>query len=243
MRKLLLLLIVGLSTCAFAQKWEITAPEEAKAVLMKMGEQHRMANYKLTFDFNFYRDVKDSIPLMTDKGRFVRGSGNCYRSERTGELVIQTEAMRMVVDSNNRLVVLTKPDTLFKVIDIQSYTKAINWANYICTRMTTAKETRYELAPKTPGEIALQLWVDKKTGELIHVELLLPKGNYSSQEMNDASQEMPRIVMNYSIPAAYNRPAEFDLGTWLTPLGSHFKLNPSMPEDYRLEDLRTPPTH
>lgn len=243
MKQLLVLVLIGLSAGLRAQQWEKVTTPEVQQMLKRLGEQQRSTNYRLTYTRVLYRDYRDTIPATSDRGRFARGTGKCYRSEGAGQLVIQTDVLRMVVDSVNQLVVLTKPDSIFQAINMEAIMGTITWEDYTCSRMITVRETRYELASKQPGKMVLQFWSDKKTGLLTHVEILLPPGNYSSESMDDATLEIPRMVMNYSLPESYSRPAEFDLGNWLLPSGNHYKLHPSVPKDYRLEDLRYNPEH
>lgn len=233
-----LLLVSGYASC---QDWESISPESVKADLTRLSSDLRGQNYVLGFERNVYGHYTDTTPTVSEKGRFVRGSGNEYLSDQASQLIIQNADVKMVIDSSLSTIVLMRPDSLFLPIDMNVFNGV--WTDYT---FRTIKKDGYrvlDMAPVTEGygKHSMQLWL-RANGSLAKVIIYLPRGNYQQQTMDDETEELPMVVMTYDEKQSITDKQLFTLSAWLIKKGGTYELEPRLAERYTLRDLRyTPP--
>jgi len=240
MRHLLLYLVAVIPAAAFSQEWRTVEMAVVKKELLAVSETFRKTDFSVEFERSIFRHYSDPQPMTSSKGFFARGKGKEYSSVSGGQQVIQTNVIKMVVDSAQKLIILTEPDTLFSPVDLSGL--ADQWENYKFQRYESATDINYRITKKTresSGE-SMEIRIDKRTNQLVKFIMYMTPGNYFSESIDDETSEVPMIVVEYESRKsliADKQPA-LELTKWVSVQNDSYTLIPSLADNYRFEDLR-----
>jgi|GEM_PF-6997481 len=247
MIKLLTYLLVLSPLVSNAQVWKDADLELVKKDLLASSETFRSPDFSVEFERSIFRHYADLKPMSTSKGMFIRGKGKEYSSVSDGQVVIQTNTIKMVVDTAQNLIILVNPDTLFNPVNMTLLTQSDQWENYTFKRSETDQQISYQMLRRNKQSSAgptLEIRIDKRTKQLSKIVVYMAAGNYFSETIDDDTQELPMVVVEYKQrKAGAPSPVAFDLGKWVSVTNDTYTLNPSMVGKYRLEDLRYNPNH
>lgn len=228
--------LLSLST-GFSQK-EISAEIFIKA-LSEAGKNYRIEGYSLTYSQNIFLNPTDAQAFFSGKGKFFRGKGLEYRTESKGQLTVQTNEIRMVLDSANRLVLLFEPDSLFSPIEQLNESKLWTNAVFFVTQSDGMKKYKIEYNIEGYEYKSMEYWLDTKSGMVRKMLLQMNPGNFQSQSLEDESLENPLIVIDYEVLQKGKLAGrEFLLAAYLSrDQEGKYTLTATM-EGFVLDDLR-----
>lgn len=241
MKKLLsLLLVLLVANCGFSQDWKVSSVEEVKQALTNCAKHYRAENYALSFEQTIFKDAANPTDLIKTSGLLLRGKGKQYRSEQAGKLIIQTNDIKMMVDTAQQVVGIIQPDTLFDVIQMDQLLSNYGWTDMICLSRINGSATTYQLSgPGLAIYERMELTIDRKTGFLTDMVLYFVPQNYFSESTGDETQEHPKIVIHYSNTKKLTPEQQrlFDLSQWLTKDHDTYQLITSK-ASFTLQDYR-----
>lgn len=213
--------------------------EEFRKVFNAVSKGYSTESYQLGFEHEIFLKPGDTQPFYTSRGRFLRGKGRQYRTESPGQLTIQDEKIKMVIDSANRLVLLFKPDTLYSPMLLSHMDQSPVWrkASYRSDRQgeleryTVFFNERYEYE-------SIEYLVNPKTNRLQELVMHLQPGDYYNDQKEEESQsESPRIVIRYGTPSGKLTGKEFQTQPFLSEKDGKYVLTDYM-KGFVLDDLR-----
>lgn len=239
MKGVLTFLTVLMAYAVQAQSLENADASEVYAEFSKVSAIYAKQGYSLSYQRVIYRNAADADPMLTDKGSIFRGKNTEYRSQSTGNLTIQNNEMKIVVDSVQKLVSLFKTDTLFQTIDLKKFMDQTVSERYSFKRELSGNSIHYILIPKSNLEGITEIWINKNDFEITRIEMLLPKANYFSESMDDATLETPRLIFTYDRPKAIDlaKTKLFDCSAIIEKKNNEWFLVPSV-TGYTLHDSR-----
>lgn len=241
MRTLLYILLLTVALPAFGQDWKPAATQELKAALGKCSELYRAENYSLQFRMDLYKNA-GSNDVVTTKGSLIRGKGKQYRSEQPGKLIIQTEAIKLMVDSAQQVAGIIRPDTLFDAVELDQLLGNLSWESLTVSFRSTDREKCYLVSgPGLATYESIEFRLDTKTGYLTGMTLSFQPFNYFSELPSDETVEKPKAVVTYSVPKKITAEQQklLDVSSWIEKKGDRYELVSSR-SAFRLEDYRLP---
>ncbi|MES2557360.1 MAG: hypothetical protein V4604_14495 [Bacteroidota bacterium] len=235
------LFVLLVANCGFSQDWKASSVEEVKQVLTNCAKHYRAENYALSFEQTTYKDAANpTAEVIKTSGLLLRGKGKQYRSEQQGKLIIQTNDIKMIVDTSQQVVGIIQPDTLFDVIQMDQLLGNYGWTGMTCLSRTSGSTTTFQLSgPGLAIYQSMELTIDQKTGFLTDMVLYFVPQNYFSESTDDETQEHPKIVIHYSGTKKLTTEQQrmFDLSFWLTKDHDTYQLIASK-ASFTLQDYR-----
>jgi hypothetical protein len=238
MRKLMQLLLF-FPIVSWAQLEEVPSSETVLKDFSELSKVYSKGDYSLSFQRVIYRNLEDKQPMMTENGKIYRGVKSEYRVEIPGSLTIQNHAMKVVVDSTLKVISVLKTDTLFEAVDLKKFMDQHVSDQYSFKRSSKSGVLHYSITPKRAGESITDVWINESGHTLQRIELIMPKANYFSEQLDDESEETPKLVITYGKPVMLgsNKAAFFELGGILTDSSENLSLNPKV-IGFTLHDTR-----
>lgn len=224
---LLLLAVFFMTSSAFAQGWtpcSISKFRKDKAVCDSM--YAAKANYRLTMTMASYRSITDPLPHDQGQAVIVR-SGKTYRSEQLGIITVQNETMRVTVDKEDRLIVISKPSALDELFVTQFSTKVIEGLATVSYRLV-AGMTEYKLVFGAGAIYDHMIVRYDVNGWLRSTETHWRRPIAEYPDDPQSKSYTPKLVMTYDVPLAHNTvSAEMDPNTYVSQRnGEHVGVGP-----------------
>ncbi len=239
-RVILLGMLCFISRLCFAQEWKTADMNRLKADLSLVSSSSRAANYSLSFERKIYTNYNDSVPMSSEKGVFVKGIGKEYTTENSGQLIVQTERIKMVVDTAKHLIILQKPDTLFDPMNVEELFIKKGMDNTF-TMSEDEQVTKYQIAnkKKTGGNLASEIWINKSTKTVQKIVIYFVASNYFSESVDDETAEMPMVTVSFEQPESIAKNNTFfEINKWVTEKNDTYELNSSLSSQFELQDIR-----
>ena len=239
MKQILTVLLVLSSYGLIAQTYETTSTEKVFEEFSKLSNVYKKNGYSLSYQRVIYKNAADGDPMLTDKGAIYRGKSNEYRVETPGNLVIQNDQIKMVVDSTQNVVSLFKTDTLFQAIDVKKFMDKTIADQYSFKRMQTGNTIRYLLIPKNKLEGTTEIWINSTDFTIAKIEMILPESNYFSETMDDGTLETPKLIITYNKPVTIdmNKTRMFECSSFIENKNNQWTLSPTV-KGFTLHDSR-----
>lgn len=236
-----LLFALLIANCSFSQDWKTASLDEVKQVLTNCAGNYRTENYALSFEQTIFKDAANpTAEVIKTSGLLLRGKGKQYRSEQQGKLIIQTNDIKMMVDTAQQVVGIIQPDTLFDVIQIDQLVNNYGWTNMTCLSRTSGSATTYQLSgPGLSIYERMELTINRKTGFVTDMVLYFVPQNYFSEATGDETEEHPKIVIHYSGTQKLTPEQQrmFDISPWLKKDHDTYQLITSA-ASFTLQDYR-----
>jgi hypothetical protein len=235
----IILLFVIAGNC-FSQDWKTTSVDEVKKMLSDCSKHYRTENYSIAFEQLIYKDEVNPNDVIKTSGTLLRGKGKQYRSEQQGKLIIQTNDIKMMVDTAQQIVGIIQPDTLFDVIQLDQLLNNYGWTEMVCQSRTAGTATTFQLSgPGLAIYQRMEFTIDQKTGFLTDMVLYFVPQNYFSESTDDETLEHPKIVIHYAAIKKLTSEQQrmFDVSQWLTKDHDTYQLIASK-ATFTLQDYR-----
>jgi hypothetical protein len=237
---LILLLSALLSLEVFAQDWKTVSTDEVKKALTVCASRYRSENYAIRFEQTLFKDAGKSDDVVKSTGTLLRGKGRQYRSEQGGQLIIQTNDIKLLIDSAQQIIGIIQPDTLFDLINVELLLHHQGWDQLTCRSTVSGKAIIYQLTgPGLSIYQSMELTIDQKTGYLNSLTLYFAAQNYFSESTGDETIEQPKVVIHYSLPTplTVQQLKLFDVSAWVQKEKNTYQTTTAS-QGYTLQDYR-----
>lgn len=182
------------------QEWKGLGKDAFAKVIQPISQVSRAENQKVYFDRFFFEEMTKGTPDSKESGMFYRGIKNQYRTENNAVTTIQSNDIKVTIDTVQKVILIAKSDSLFNQADFsQNIEKMMNQIDTIY-QTSNGKVNKYQLLFNdfSTNFSGIEIHVADKTFQLLEVSIFYRPSNYFSESMDDETIEQPKIVMKYS---------------------------------------------
>lgn len=145
MNKFCLLIFISFSALSIkAADWIVISKQEYELDFAKAKSFYAGAKYSYTITYKSFFGHKAEVPYETDHGFYIKDGKSSY-TNLPGQLTIQDEGVRCVVDSTEKTLVLSEPDYTYDwSVDEMVYETTISYAKI--ERMIGPKGKKFRIS-------------------------------------------------------------------------------------------------
>jgi hypothetical protein len=201
-------------------------------------KQYQKESFSVKFKQSVFLSSDSLKPFYEGYGLYKRGKGKEYRTETLGNLTIQNNDIKIVLDSVSKLVLLFKPDSLFNPITKESGSFCNSESTFFIT--TTKEHLRYKVFYHSPNleYESMEFWVEKKSGAISKMIIQMIEDNYTGESVDDETVEEPILIVEYQpILTLKSTLNEFNVNRFIVLDKNQYVLTPEL-KDFTLDDLR-----
>jgi hypothetical protein len=236
MKNLFLIISVMLVSNSWGQ--QAISKDEFLKNLELASRQYQTESYSLKFKQSVFLSSDSLKPFYEASGQYKRGKGKEYRTETKGNLTVQNNDIKIVMDSATKLVLLFEPDSLFNPITKENKGFYNSDATFFVTN--SKDQSRYKVFYHSPNfeYESMEFWVEKKTGAVSKIVLQLVENNYTGESFEDETVEEPLLIVEYQPQLkSKSNVNDFNINRFIVLEKDHYVLTPEL-KDFTLDDLR-----
>lgn len=243
MKKILFsLLIFVISSQAIAQEKKVITYTQFCKEYATLLQKQPTSNYRVGTITKLYSDVKSGEIAMESKGTVLQGSDGFQLVHSGSKVLVQNKDQRLEVDTTEYSITVIPPIKLAVGADISAQLKNCDSTKYTFYKQILKGNTRFivkELEPQSSNEEVV-IEFNGKSGMIQFLSILYWKSNYSMNDLNDMSEEQPKLEMIYSgfaTVSGANESIQQEMIKWVSEDKKTKRLTPTSTA-YQLNDLR-----
>ena len=154
-------------------------------------------NVSIRFKKEIYEDVNSKVVVESSAGMLCRGKNITYKMVNDGLVVVQTDELKVIVDSVNMLIQLGEVENGLKSIDFLGDMPLEMLNNYDLEKITYPNYFVLKAIPKNADDAIMEMFINNKDKALYKLVVIMPPANYFSESMSDETLESPYVTIVY----------------------------------------------
>ncbi len=243
MRKIIVPLIVCFTSIpAIAQEKKIISYTQFCNEYTALLKKQPASNYRVGLTTKLYSDVNSGAIAMESKGTIEQGSEGIQLVRSGSKVLVQDKNQRLEIDTLERSIMVIHPMKTAVGVDFSEQLKNCDSTKYVFYKQVVKGNSRFivkELEPQSSNEEVIMEF-NGKSGSIQSLSVLYWKSNYSMNDLNDVSQEQPKLELVYTefqSVSGVNERVQQEMKKWVSEDKKNKQLIPAS-TTYRLNDLR-----
>lgn len=222
---------------------KLTSAEFNKEIAPSRALMNR-ENISIRFKKEIFEDVNSKVLLESSTGMVCRGKDINYKMMNDGLVVVQTDELKVIVDSVNMLIQLGEVESELKSIDFLGDLPLNMLDNYELEKTTYPNHFVFKASPKNADDAIMEMFINNKDKSLYKLVVTMQPANYFSESLSDETLESPYVTIVYEpLQTIKNAEAMITYQPYIQKNQSgKYELTPAF-SAYQLHDSRYRPTN
>lgn len=248
MRKVLKCFLIVIAVAAVqdlsAQTTVKLSPAEFNKEIAPSRSLMNRENVSIRFKKEIFEDVQSKVLMESSAGMVCRGKDITYKMVNDGLVVVQTDELKVIVDSVNMLIQLGEVESELKSIDFLGDLPLNMLDNYELEKTTYPNHFVLKASPKNADDAIMEMFINNKDKALYKLVVTMQPANYFSESLSDETLESPYVTIVYEpLQTIKNAEAIITYQPYILKNQSgNYELTPAF-SAYQLHDSRYRPTN
>lgn len=222
---------------------KLTSSEFSKVIAPSRSLMNR-ENISIRFKKEIFEDVNSKVLVESSTGIICRGKDITYKMVNDGLVVVQTDELKVIVDSVNMLIQLGEVESELKSVDFLGDLPLTMLDNYELEKTTYQNHYVLKASPKNADDAIMEMFINNKDKSLYKLVVTMQPANYFSESLSDETLESPCIIIVYEpIQTIKNAESMITYQPYILKNQSgKYELTPAF-SAYQLHDSRYRPTN
>ncbi|WP_341903537.1 hypothetical protein [Fluviicola taffensis] len=195
MKEITLLVCLCLSIGCFSQERKTLDAKSFNAEMVQLGKKMNAELISVKFKKEIFKDINSSVIIESSSGQIIRGKGLEYKMVNPGMISFQTRNLNVVVDSLERIVIISNVDSTLQQVTQLQQIPADALKGYKLEKIVFPTYYILRAEPENASIGIMEFYVHTQSTELYKLNMFYPPGNYFSESMEDESVESPYLTI------------------------------------------------